>query len=375
MAVGCGACPRPSLNGLFPFRSTTDEGKPRTLRIPLPLMKKPDSKHPDRITVPTLTTGQPTGTPAQQAFRQAILDVENLRERLHDLRAEQAEARRRYWQQVGPAATAVVEARHALFPTLEEALLLSYFSRLEEQQITALLLGNARTLEDRFGEDEGKIIRKYAPAGARRSEVFGDNYAPDPALPAEPEFIADPSLPPHEQAAQAAKARRKTKAQRQQEAAAQADQKQLESNAKTIYRQLARTHHPDLERDPTKQAAKTAQMQRITEAYEADDLYTLLQLLAESGPADAEADDVLARYTRALLQQQTQLKQEMNELKYGPNGFVTGTDKKQELELRQLKRDLRAEAEYVAHVGRVISEADGLRELLRQLAAEGLESI
>jgi hypothetical protein len=341
-------------------------------------MNTPDSAHPDRITVPVRTDGQPTGTPAQQAFRQAILDVENLRERLRDLRTEQAEARRRYWQQVGPAATAVVGARRELFPALEEALLLGYFSRLEEQQITEVILGNARALEDRFGEDEGEIIHKYAPAGRRPNPGANEKKAHNTGEQSAPAFRPDPTLPPHEQAAQAARARRKTKAQRQQEAAeqaARADQQQLESNAKTIYRQLARTHHPDLERDPEKQAAKTAQMQRITEAYEADDLYTLLQLLAESGPADAEADDVLARYTRALIQQQTQLKQEMNEMKYGPNGFVTGSGKKQELELRQLKRDLRAEAEYVAHIGRTISEAEGLRELLRQLAAEGLETV
>ncbi|MDB5267584.1 MAG: hypothetical protein JWP58_624 [Hymenobacter sp.] len=337
-------------------------------------MKKADSAHPDRITVPILTSEQPTGTLAQQAFRQAILDVENLRERLRDLRAEQAEARRCYWQQVGPAATAVVAARHALYAPLEEALLLSYFSRLEEAQITGVILGNARTLEDRFGEDEAAIIRKYAPAGHRpaTAKTAAERKKTEDSAP---EFIPDPTLPPHEQAAAAARARRKTKAQRQEEAAAQADQKQLETNAKTIYRQLARTHHPDLERDPQKQADKTAQMQRITEAYEADDLYTLLQLLAESGPADAAADDVLTRYTRALLQQQTQLKQEMNELKYGPNGFVTASGKKQELELRQLKRDLRAEAEYVAHIGRLLLDTDGLREVLRQLAAEGMETI
>jgi hypothetical protein len=341
-------------------------------------MKNPDSARPDRITVPVRTDGQATGTPAQQAFRQAIQDVENLRERLRDLRTEQAEARRRYWQQVGPAAAAVVAARRELFPALEEALLLGYFSRLEEQQITEVILGNARALEDRFGEDEDEIIRKYAPHGRRPMTEAAAPESKDASAKAAPEFIPDPTLPPHEQAAQAARARRKTKAQRQQEAAeqaARADQQQFESNAKTIYRQLARTHHPDLERDPEKQAARTAQMQRITEAYEADDLYTLLQLLAESGPADAEADDVLARYTRALLQQQTQLKQQMNELKYGPNGFVMGSGRKQELELRQLKRDLRAEAEYVQHVGRLISEAEGLREVLRQLAAEGLTSI
>jgi hypothetical protein len=268
----------------------------------------------------------------------------------------------------------VVAARRSLFPVLEEALLLGYFSRLEEEQITELILGNARSLEDRFGEDESEIIRKYAPAGRRSSDtqakpnISATSQAPE-------EYIPDPSLPPHEQAAAAARARRKSKAQRAKEAAEQADQKQLESNAKTIYRQLARTHHPDLERDPEKQAHKTAQMQRITEAYEADDLYTLLQLLAESGPADAESDDVLARYTRALLQQQIALKHEMNEVKYGPTGFQGASAKKQEAELRQLKRDLRAEAEYVQHVGVLLREPEGLRDVLRQLSAEGMSSI
>jgi len=337
-------------------------------------MRKADSAHPTPITVPVRQEEKIAGSPAQQAFRQAILDVENLRERLLDLRAQQAETRRRYWQQVGPAATAVVAARRALFPALEEALLLGYFSRQEEAQITELILGNARSLEERFGEDEGNIIRKYAPTEHHRAPREAAKKDPPAGKNPEPDFTPDPTLPPHEQAA-AARARRKTKAQRVQEAAARANQQQLESNTKTIYRQLARTHHPDLERDPTKQADKTAQMQRITEAYEADDLYALLQLLAESGPADAAADDVLARYSRALLQQQITLKQEMNELKYGPNGFVTGSGKKQELELRLLKRDLRAEAEYVQHVGRLLAEAEGLREVLRQLAAEGLDTV
>ena len=338
-------------------------------------MKKAASAHPAPVTVPVRLDEIPAGSPAQVAFRQAILDVENLRERLRDLRAEQAEARRRYWQQVGPAATAVVAARRRLFPSLEEALLIGYFSRLEEAQITDLILGNARSLEERFGEDESAIIRKYTPAARRSSQDAGGQSERSATAPAPDEYIPDPSLPPHEQAAARARARRQTKAQRTKEAAEQADQKQLESNAKTIYRQLARTHHPDLERDPDKQAGKTAQMQRITEAYEADDLYTLLQLLAESGPADAAADDVLARYTRALLQQQTTLKQEMNEVKYGPAGYQGASAKKQEAELRQLKRDLRAEAEYVQHVEVLLREPEGLRDVLRQLAAEGLASL
>ena len=159
-------------------------------------MKKADSAHPAPIIVPVRLDEQPTGSPAQQAFRQAILDVENLRERLRDLHAEQAETRRRYWQQVGPAATAVVAARRDLFPSLEEALLLGYFSRLEKEQITELILGNARALEERFGEDEATIIRKYTPAGYHRTPNKASEGTSAAGSNAEP----DSTLTPHEQA-------------------------------------------------------------------------------------------------------------------------------------------------------------------------------
>ena len=345
-------------------------------------MKKPAFDHPASLIVPGRAADAPApGTPAQQAFRQAIEQVEGLRERLRALRAEQAEARRRYWQQVGPAAGAVVAARRALYPPLEEALLLGYFSRLEERRIVELIVANARALEERFGEDEAVIIRKYAsaqrPGAASATEVASSKagFNDGSATSAQPESNPDPTLPPHEQAAQAARARRLTKAQRATQAAAQASPQQLETNTKTLYRQLARTHHPDLERDPDKQAARTAQMQRITAAYEADDLYTLLQLLSESGPADAASVEVLTRYTEALRQQQVSLKNELNELKYGPQGFAGSTGKKRELELRQLRRELRAEADYVAAIGRRLPEPEELRELLRELSAAGLAGI
>lgn len=311
--------------------------------------------------VPVKQPAEPPRSPAQQAFRQAVQDVENLRERLRDLQAEQAEARRRYWQQVGPLAQTVVAARRALFEPLEEALLSGYFSRAEEQQLTEVILGNARSLQDRFGEDETEIIQKYAPA---RKSAQADK-------PAANSSAADAS--PHEAAAQHARATRKTKAERAAEAKAKQEreeQQRLLSNTKTVYRQLARVNHPDLERDPERAAVKTTRMQRITEAYEANDLYTLLQLLAEDS-AESPDDNLLTRYTEALQQQQTELKQQLNALKYGPNGFAGSTGKKQEAELRQLKRHLRAEAEYLAHVSQLVAEPGGLRNALKDLAAAG----
>jgi len=326
------------------------------------------SSAPTRFTGLTPATA-PAGTPAQQAFQQAVLAVENLREQLRELEDAQAGARRAYWQQVGPLAGVVVQARRALFEPLEEALLLAYFSRAEERQITELILANARSLHERFGEDVADIVHKYRPTPGRP-----DDDSPEAAAPADAPEMADFGAAAHAQARQ----QRKAKASKAQEAAARQareQQQRLLSNTKTVYRQLARANHPDLERDPARAEEKTTRMQRITAAYEANDLYTLLQLLSESGPTDAQADDVLTSYTQALLQQQMELKQRLNELKYGPNGFAGSTGKKQQAELRQLKRQLRAEADYVLHITRLVQEPDDLRTVLRELAAAGQETV
>ncbi|SDX38708.1 hypothetical protein SAMN04488069_101210 [Hymenobacter psychrophilus] len=339
-------------------------------------LHNPYTDLPAANSLPTPAPAAAPGTPAQQAFTEAVARVEGLRQRLRELQAAQAEARRRYWQQVGPAANTVVQARQALFVPLEEALLLGYFSRLEEQQITALLLGNARTLQDRFGEDAAEMLRKYAPR-RRTDDTDEEDEEKVPAV-ATPPPPAAAGQAPHEQAAEAARARRKSKQQRAEEAAAQAGRNQeqaLLANTKTLYRQLARAHHPDLSRDESTHGQRTQLMQRITEAYEANDLYTLLQLLAETAPANQTDDTLLARYTQALQQQQTELKQRIQVLQYGENGFGATTGKKREQEIRQLKRHLKAEAEYLAQVLQLLQEPAGLRQLLRELATEGHDTV
>ncbi|MBW3128415.1 J domain-containing protein [Hymenobacter profundi] len=284
----------------------------------------------------------------QQAFQRALVEVENLREQLRRAETTQAEARRRYWQQVGPLADAVVTARQALFAPLEDALLWNAFSRDEERQITELLVANAQDLQERFGVETLDILLKYAPP--QQSETV------EAATPA-----AEPERP----------RRRQTKAERAAAAEAlqaEQDQQSLLVNAKTVYRRLARANHPDLERDPARAAEKTTRMQRITQAYEAHDLYTLLHLLAEDETEPTD-DSLLIRYTEALRRQLHDLRQQLNEVKFGPWSFLGSTPKKQEAGLRQLKRQLRTEADYLAQVARQLHTPTDLRALLRELAA------
>lgn len=334
-----------------------------------------DSTLPLRRLLPDHVPADAAGTPAQQAFRQAIRAVEHLREQLLALRAAQAAARQTYWRQVGPVAAAAVAARRALYEPLEAALVGSYLSRAEEQQVLELLLHNAYSLQERFGEDEAAILARYAPAPTPPPEAVA--LAPEAEIP-------EPELPAHELAAATARTRRQLRAQQARAAnarAADTEDQALLQNTKAAYRQLARLHHPDraAQADLPTQQAQTELMQRITAAYAAGDLAALLTLLAEettAAPPTAEAEALLGRYTQALAQQQAQLSQELAAAQRPADNLPwSGTEKQQRTRLRQLKRDLRDETEYLIFLGQQLHEPAGLKTLLRELTNRGQRSL
>jgi hypothetical protein len=310
------------------------------------------------------------GTPAQQAFSQALQEVNDLRAQLRALRAAQSATRQAYWQQVGPLAADTVAARRALYEPLETALLGGYLSRAEQEQVTELVVHNARSLQERFGEDESATLSRYAPAVAPSA----------PPLAA----IEDAVSLPHEQAAATARAQRQQRAQAAREAKARAadtEGQALLQNTKSAYRQLARLHHPDraAQADADAQRAQTELMQRITAAYAAGDLATLLALLAAAPtttPPTAEAEELLQRYTQALAQQQAQLTKELLIAQHTTDDAPwSGTEKQQRTRLRQLKRDLRAETEYLGYLIQQLSEPAALKALLRELTNRGQRAL
>lgn len=329
-----------------------------------------DSSLLQRQALPVRAAGPAAGSPAQQAFRLALETVDALREQLHQLRAGQTATRQAYWRQVGPVAAATVAARRALYAPLETALLSGYLNRAEEQQVTELLVHNAHSLQTRFGEDEAPILARYAPP------------LPPPAVEPAPETAetppTSPAPAPHEQAAHNAKARRQQRKQAQASPTqAAAAQQALLNNTKAAYRQLARLHHPDraAQADAATQQAQTAMMQRITAAYAAGDLAALLALLATPaapGQPTAEAELLLQQYTEALAAQQAQLRQAL-EVARRPveDAPWSGTEKQQRTRLREIKRSLRAETEYLTYLVRQLHEPASLRQLLRELAARG----
>jgi len=127
---------------------------------------------------------------------------------------------------------------------------------------------------------------------------------------------ADPAHP-------AAKPRKKTKKQLEREAREKAIEDARARSLSSIYKQLARVLHPDLEQDPARKKEKEALMQQLTAAYRANDMHTLLRLelewLQHSG-RDTErlSDEKLAIYNEVLREQVAALQFEQQMLPADP---------------------------------------------------------
>jgi hypothetical protein len=108
--------------------------------------------------------------------------------------------------------------------------------------------------------------------------------------------------------------RRKSAAQQRRETEAV----QATQSVREVYRKLASALHPDRETDEQQRAAKTLLMQRVNQAYEANDLLSLLELQLQIEQIDASqmanaGEQRLKHYNKVLGDQLAGLKAELEE--------------------------------------------------------------
>ncbi|MFN0250737.1 MAG: hypothetical protein ACKV2T_27905 [Kofleriaceae bacterium] len=112
--------------------------------------------------------------------------------------------------------------------------------------------------------------------------------------------------------------RKKTRKQIEREMLAESQQRDASKVLQDVYRKLAQALHPDLERDDTERARKTALMQDVNAAYAKKDLLRLLELQLTFEKVDESARDIaedrLVHYTRILEQQARELTSELEDL-------------------------------------------------------------
>lgn len=101
---------------------------------------------------------------------------------------------------------------------------------------------------------------------------------------------------------------------------AQEEAQQASQSVREVYRKLASSLHPDREPDPAERVRKTALMQRANQAYADNKLLDLLQLQLEAEHIDAAhlarvSEERLQHYNRVLTAQYQQLQDEVQALR------------------------------------------------------------
>jgi hypothetical protein len=155
-----------------------------------------------------------------------------------------------------------------------------------------------------------------------------------------------------EEAERSAKSAHRAKSAAQQRREAQAQQ--ATQSVREIFRKLASALHPDRETDAQQRQEKTALMQRVNQAYAANDLLALLELQLQIEQIDAShianaSAERLKHYNKVLTEQVAELKAEVDHMEmdfcmeFGlPPGRALNPRKLGEL-LDQTSRQWRAE--------------------------------
>lgn len=94
------------------------------------------------------------------------------------------------------------------------------------------------------------------------------------------------------------------------------EEKKISQSVREVYMDLVKAFHPDREPDEAEKVRKTAILQRVTAAYEANDLHALLLLQLEleridGNHLDSLADDKLRYFNKSLISQLAELTDEL----------------------------------------------------------------
>jgi hypothetical protein len=201
-------------------------------------------------------------------FQKKVLKIEkmqkdnaSLRARIEDIRIQLAEA-------LVPLSDKFCDLRVKSLEVLDDQVQKKYFRVNEKNKIKGLIIEGSMDLIEIFRDERGKkFYDKYSDLSfdeqeettfegiktlfENMSKAFGFEDCED-----------GPSRPK--------KKRKKTRAERHE------DEINLES--KSIYRDLMKNLHPDLEQDEMKHKEKTEAVQKVSAAYKKNDVYELLKL-------------------------------------------------------------------------------------------------
>ena len=286
-------------------------------------------------------------TPEQKRFNQLLAKIEKARARLAAWQESLPLFAQAHAERVAPLEAALRVERRAWLNELDAAAGQPGWTRIERETLTETILDLAAMLIE-VTPDEGDIpalkalYNKHSDVDfdaeaqqglqamkhlfetvsgldlgdddvASEDEIMQRAAAQMRARSGQPEQPAEHGEASHGGASRKSRARRPSKAQLQREEEA----RQVTQTVREVFRKLASALHPDRAADDADRHARTAMMQRVNGAYEANNLLALLELQLEIEQVDRDhitnAPAARVRYFNKLLAEQLQeLEQEID---------------------------------------------------------------
>jgi hypothetical protein len=276
----------------------------------------------------------PALTPSQKRFNTLLKKIEQARQALVAWNEGTAAYRQAHGEVLKPLQDQLLAGHRQWVLTLDAALEHGRWTKAERGTLCELLCEAAGELLDAHGEDlELKALfdkhaevdfdteqrEKMRAMKGLAEAMIGVDLGDEEGIASDADLFERMHRALEEQSAaeeaeHAARAgrRRKTAAQQRREAEAL----QATQSVREVYRKLASALHPDRETDERQRAEKTALMQRVNQAYEANDLLALLELQLQIEQIDAShianaGEQRLKHYNKVLGEQLAELKAEL----------------------------------------------------------------
>jgi hypothetical protein len=341
-------------------------------------------------------------TPAQKKFNTLLRQIEQSRRMLAVWNESIVAYRQTHAEVLRPLQTDLQAGHRCWAFALDAALTQKGWTRAERNTLRELVCEAAGELLDVPGEDPEleALFAKHAEvdfATEQRERVLmmkemaeammGLELGVDEGIESDADLLqrlrhgleAQESAQEAEREANATR-RRKTAAQQRREAEAQ----QATQSVREIYRKLASALHPDREPDAQQRQAKTALMQRVNQAYEANDLLALLELQLQIEQIDADhianvSEQRVKHYNKVLAEQLAGIKMEVEHveiafrIEFGLEpGWGLNPNKLGQV-LEQTRRQWRADLDRQQRELRMLSDVAATKRWLKRLRQERRE--
>jgi ATP-dependent Lon protease len=271
-------------------------------------------------------------SPEHRQFEQLLRQVERARTQLAAWRENQARFRQAYTARVIPARTELFAVKREWVIALDALCARKGWSKTERLTLDHVIRIQALELLHEFGPDdalraiyerhsevtlEEEQEREFEITKAMAERMTGLDFSEEDITNEEELFArVRAAMDEREHAAsdepKLEHGRKKTANQLKREA----ESALASQSIREIYRRLVSNLHPDREPDAERRALKNDLMQRVNQAYEANDLLTLLEVQLEIEQIDADelanaSAERLRQYNKVLSEQLQEIKQEL----------------------------------------------------------------